>query len=411
MNVLSRSLIFLLALHLSAESSFGQNSVSDFLLTAFEDGNLTEYSRKMDFITPRNTQIPVIDELEMRMSNDELTYKDLSYQLRLRPANPWQIRRNNALFNATRKELGLQQQLEFKNNLMRRYKLLLDYFEQTELVDLYQNKQRLAVQRTHLFLESFDSDIFDARDFSKAKLDEVEELGSLNEAMSLLLYIRQEITLVLGVEPSWADFPLVEAVQVDSIAAMVVNAAFPSIELEYLKQRYNVAVAESQLEKADFDIGFIQAEYAPFLNNENSEIGYSAGINIPIFRKNKPQIAERMLDEIERKERLGYETTVDSVNKALEYGYLLSLSEHHKVLRNEIERLKIDELFTALAQSENNNPIAILELQFANFDVQELLIESKYELLKQYLDFLYVYDAIIQQPLRNFLSSQLTSIE
>lgn len=389
-----------------------QITVSDFLLTAFEDISINEFDSQLDYITKSNTRIPVVDEVEVRMSNDERTYKDARYQLRLRPSNPWRIRRNNALFNARKEELSAEKRLLYKENLMDRYELALDYFELYELTKLNRDKMELAAKKNAIFIENTSSDLFNARDFAKAKVGQVELLQELNAIQTQANSTRQEIIIRMQESQlDWQHFALIDVEAIDSLSAIISAETYSSAELEFLAKRFETARRETEFEKADFDIGYIQAEYAPFIDADKTSLGFSVGVTLPIFRKNKPQIAERMLDQLRREEILDAETRIDSIDKAIEYGFLVNLIEQHFKLIKDIEHLNLDTLSINLARSENYDPIAIIELQEAAIMLDEMAVKSRFSVLKQYLDFLFTYDAILNKPLTNYLSKGLSSLQ
>lgn len=406
------SFIIFLGMSFSTQKVDAQNTLSDFLLTAFEDDALTVYDDQTKFLTPRNYRIPVIDDLEIRVANDELVYDDLQYAVRVNPANPWQIRRNNALFNATKKELSLRRRLEFKEALLDRYELALDFLYASEQAKLTERQLYLAKQKTSLFEENFETNLFDARDFVEAKLDQVDGVQALDGALISAARLKRKIELKLqNNEIDWSNFELLSVSQIDSLSSIIVNTSFSSTELELIAQRVEVAKREVSLERADFGLGFIQAEYAPFRNNDNSEIGFSAGISIPIFKSNKPQIAERKLDEIELENELKVGEREDSVNKILEFEYLKNLIYHHQKIEDQVEMLNLEELIENLSRSEDYDPISIIKLEEGIFKIEELLLKSRQRVFEQYLDFLFTFDALTQKPLINYLSRELEEIK
>ena len=391
---------------------YSQSSVSDFLLTAFEDVSLNQYNSQLNYINRTNTRLPIIDEVEVRMSNDQRTYEDARYQLRLRPANPWKVRRNNALFNARREEISAEKKLEYKDNLFGRYQLVLEYFEQQELAKLFRNRLTLLDKKTTLFLENSSSDIFDARDFVDSKIEQVEILEQLttiegkrnNTRLEILAWMEQT-------DFDWDTFEIIEPEAIDSIAALISSRNLSSLEIQYLTKRFETARQETRVERADFDLGYIQTEYAPFIDADEKNLGFSLGFTIPIFQKNKPQIAERMLDQLRRENILSAETKIDSINKTLEYGFLLTLTKQHFQLQSDIKNLNLGLLLINLAQSENYDPIAVIKLEEADLLLQEMIIKSKFSVLEQYLDFLYTYDAITETPQINYLAKELSPLE
>ncbi len=391
--------------------SNAQESVSDYLLTAFEDKNILQYDDQINFLNPRNYRIPIIDELEVRSGNDELSYEDLTLAVRIRPSNPWKVRRNNTLFNATKKELDLRKQLEFKENLKSRYEDVLNYLLE---IDQYRqtNKQaELTSQKAEIFQQNFESDLFDARDFAETKLDQVEALDNLDELLLSLNQKKKEISVTLGTSDfNWTGFNLISISTVDSVSRQIANSSINSLELDLIAQRIEVARQEVQVERADFDIGYVQGEYFPFTDRD-SDVGYSVGITIPIFRNNRNQIAERRLDEIELRSEFENEQYQDSVNRLLEYEYLKSLISHHEIIVKRIQDINLYELAQNMARIEDYDPISLIELEEGIIKLDELILKSKERVLEQYLEFLFAFDAITQQPLINYLSEDLKPIQ
>lgn len=388
-----------------------QETVSDFLLTAFEARNIQSYNARINFLKPSNYRIPIIDELEIRAGNDELIYEDLQYALRVRPSNPWKIRRNNALFNATKIELDIRRKIEFKENLTNRYELLARYFFEKQIFDLVTKQQILVSKKASVFQENIESGLFDARDFAEAKLNQIEGLESVDDALVEWNQTQQRIAAVLrNTTFNWSSFNLISIEKIDAVASRIANSTLSSVELDLISQRIEVARQEVRVEKADFDIGFLQAEYFPFTNRD-SEIGYSIGFTIPIFQNNRPQIAERKLDEIELKSEFETEQYQDSINKLLEYEHLRNLLLHHKMVEEEVDKIDLETLLNNLGRIEDYDPIAILDLEEGILKLDEILLKSQQRVLEQYLDFLFTFDVIIDQPLVNYLSDSLESIE
>ena len=388
-----------------------QVTVSDFLLTAFEDSDVTGYDNQISFIKGRNYRIPWIDEVELRIGNDELIYEDVQYAFRLRPSNPWLVRRNNALFNATRKELTARQSIEFKDALVSRYEQTLRFLYLKE--SLFYSNQQLELNRklADIFQQNPESGLFDPKDFVDAKLDVVNEIEQMDDLRLSFTKNQLEISSILGnSEYNWDGFSLIEIAQIDSISNHIAQVSLPSTEYKYILAQQEVARQETRKEKADFDIGFIQGEYFPFTNRD-SEFGFCAGITIPIFKKNKPQIAERTLDELELKSDLAQQQSRDSVAKLIDFEYLKSTISHFQRLQDEVETLGLQELRQTLMQSEDYDPITLIKLEIAISKLNERLIDAKYRVIDQFIDFLFTFDAPNKQPLVNYLSKSLEQIQ
>ena len=388
-----------------------QNSVSDFLLTAFEDINTQGYDKSINFLSPKNYRLPVIEDLEFRFGNDELTLEDQQYAFRFRPGNPWKIRRNNALFNATKKELSIRKQLQYQENLEDRYILVADYLLQIQLKDIEEKKYSLIKKRVDIYSTNMESALFDAKDFVEAKLDQIDAISGQEDLNASLSQTKREITSILQQSDiNWDSGSLISVSSIEKVSDEVAVQSFSSLELDLIAQQIEVAKSEVKLEKADFDIGYFQTEYYPE-RDRNSDIGISFGISIPLIKSNKDQIAERKLDEIELNNELAFEQFQDSVKRIEEYEYLKTLIAQHKILADRIKDLDLQTLSKTLRQIRDNNPLTVLELEEGMLKLKELQLRSYKRVVDQYIEFLNTFNVLTRLPLTNYLSESLEPLE
>ncbi len=401
----------LLFLSLGSSSIYSQQSFNDFLLTAFEDINLQQYDAQIGFLKKRNFSIPIIDRLEIRGGNNELTKEDQQYAVRIRPANPWKIRRNIALFNATKKELSIQKQLQFAENLQDRYEIALGYLIQKKLVELQEQRFDIIKQRAHILENNQQSTLFNPKEYVEAKLDQIESLNDIEEANSSKLYLEQQIALILQTTSfNWDNEELISILQIQGHSTSIAQKMLPSTELELIAQQVEVARQEVRVEKADFNIGFFQTEYSPF-RDKNSDYGFSVGLTIPIFKSNKNKIAERKLDEIEVQNEYVSQQYSDSVNRILNFQYLQQMISQHQMLEKQIDELDLDSAIDNINRIEDNNPLSLLDLKEGILKLEEVRLKSRKNVLEQYLEFLKAFGVFNSIPLTNHLSNQLSPLK
>tara|TARA_R110002096_G_scaffold97694_19_gene217819 strand:- start:21334 stop:22575 length:1242 start_codon:yes stop_codon:yes gene_type:complete len=398
-------------IYLGSSSLYSQESFNDFLLTAFEDINLQQFDAQMNFLKKSNYSIPIIDRLEIRGGNNEFTKEDQQYAFRIRPSNPWKIRRNNALFNATKKELSIHKKLQFAENLQERYEIALDYLLEKELAEIREERFNIIKQRAQILGSNQQSNLFDPKDFVEAKLDQIESLNSIEEANSSKLYLEQQIALILQTTSfNWDNEGLISVLQIQDHSTSIAQNVLPSTELELIAQQVEVAKHEVRVEKADFNIGFFQTEYFPF-RDKNSDYGISVGLTIPLFKPNKNKIAERKLDEIELQNEYFTQQYTDSVNRILNFQYLQQMIAQHQMLEKQIDELDLDSAIDNINRIEDNNPLSLLDLKEGILKLEEVRLKSSKNILEQYLEFLKAFDALGSLPLINHLSSSLAPLK
>lgn len=388
-----------------------QTTPEDFLITAFEDRSLNEYQAQINFLNRGTYKIPFGDEFELRYGNDELSLEDVRYQLRFRPSNPWKVRRNNALFNARKDAITLRQSLVVKKLLFDRYLMLLKYISSKNATELSKKKYQLAQNKVQLYEQAVESDLFDGSGFIDAKLEVIELLEKYEDSKVKWNHATEKIKLILGKENiEWNDFTLISLEKMEETMYNLLTSSFFNTDLQYLQKQVEVAELETSTERFDFDLGFIQTEYAPFKNNGDNELGISVGVTLPIFKNNKNQIAEQKLDEIEQQNEFNAAVHQDSLNKVLKSSFLSSYLLHHKKLLKEINTLNLDSITKNLSVSENFNPLSLLKLEEGKIKLEEIVQISHHRLLKYYLEFLNAFDALQQKPLINYLSNDLNFI-
>ncbi len=64
-----------------------------------------------------------------------------------------------------------------------------------------------------------------------------------------------------------------------------------------------------------------------------------------------------------------------------------------------------------LSNTENFDPLTILDFQEGNAKLDEVILKSRFWVLSQFVDFLYTYDTLAKSPLTNYLSKDLMLIE
>jgi len=408
-KLFSLTLLFWLLLCVGKVRS--QSTLSDFLLTAFEDINTQGYAASVDFLSPKSYRLPVIEDLEFRFSNNEFTQDDQRYALRFRPGNPWKIRRNKALFNATKKELSIRQQLQYHENMIFRYEVAAKYLLEIKELKLEEKKYSLTKKRVEILESNLESSLFDSKDFIDAKLNQVDALNSKEEVSVSVLNVQRMISSVLQLSDiNWDINDMISISGISNVADEIVSKSLPTLELELISQQIDVAKKEVELEKVDFNLGYLQTEYNPY-NDKNSDYGISFGISIPIFKSNKNQIAERKLDEIELRNEYASEQHEDSVKRVVEYEYLKNLITQHQLLIEQIESLELKKLSDNLRLIEDDNPISVLDLEEGILKLEDIQLKSYTRIVEQYIEFLAAYNVISKLPLTNYLSKQLESIK
>lgn len=405
------SIFFIVVAVLFSTGLKAQGSLNDFILTAFESSNFQQYDAQTQFLNKGGYSLPIIDKLEARYDNDDLTKEDQQYALRIKPTNPWKIRRNNALFNASKQEIEAEKKILLNENLYWRYELALGYLIEKEAQTIANAKLDIVNQRAKILSENQQSVLFDAKNYVNIKLKQIDAISALGEIKQARNYYMQHISTILQTNLfNWDDTELITVKQIEAHAEDITTNQLNSSEAQLLASQIEVAKKEFRLENSDFDIGYLQTSYAPY-SDKKSNFGISFGLNIPLFKSNKDKLASIKLDEIALSNELVSTQYSDSLNRAVSYQYLIQLIEQHYLLEEQIASLDLDSTIKNLSLIEDNNPMSYLDLKEGILKLDEILFKSRTAVLEQYLEFLVAFDALAAPPLTNHLSNQLSPLK
>src|SRR5690554_6358223 len=201
-----------------------QESLDDFILTAFEDLNLQQYESQIQFLTKRTYSLPLIDKLEARYDNDDLKKDDQEYALKLKPNNPWKVRRNNALFNASKRELQAEKKILLNENLYCRYELALGYLIEQEAQATANAKLDIINQMATILSENQQSVLFDPKSYVGIKLKQIDALSTIGEIKQASNFYTQHITTILHTTQfNWDNVELISVENVEAHALDIIK--------------------------------------------------------------------------------------------------------------------------------------------------------------------------------------------
>lgn len=388
-------------------------ALKQFLKSALDDPYYASFAKQESiFKKPGLYSLPWVDRLEFRTRNNELLDSRQQYALRLDPGNPWQIMSNMRYFQGYRTLKTLEQQLLLKELMRERYDLVIEYWMAVERADLFQKQKDIRKQISYAMTQRSGSSDFDADQYLNNELDVIEKIADWREAEFERDVARTRILQL----SSDADFSLTTELLVDieQIKQMVDlrDESKTKTEVELLKQEIALSEQKIKTDKYNFDIGFLQAMYAPYkVDQGNGPFGLSMGVTIPLFNQSRDDIAREKIKNLEQQgelEQFQLRETGKSTSKAaaLELHFI-----HYQKIDSLISALKNRELNLSTTLANNYNPVVELKYREKLVQLDLLKVRIKREILLQYISYLNNSDKLHQRPLVNFLSKDLSSLE
>lgn len=393
-------------------SAGAQITISEFISSATQDPDLASLDAQLLYLDAKPYKLSPLQKLEFRTRSNQLDPDRQDYAVRINPSNPWEVRSNNNFFHEFENTLRLERDIIFKKELEQRYLLIVQWLHYQELKALEEESLRLMEQQAAILEKQQGSDFFDAGDFVKLKLDQVEKAVDLEELLldtdETLGRIRRECPAA-GQPVAWHEEPgLISVDRIKMITDSLAVMDYSSSAVTFREKKIDLAEKEYVLEKSNINLGFIQTQYESYrLEQDRKPWNISLGITIPVVNPNKGDMTKQKLKMIEAEHDLEEEKQEVRMNKAVAVERLNSLIGHYEEITAKVEGFTNSSLTGTLSTMKDNNPIALVRFNANVLRLKAIQAKLKYNILVAYIEFLGYNDRLQQQPLVNYLSTTL----
>lgn len=410
MKRVARYLFFMLPLFTQA-----QVSMEDFLYAALEEPALKSFSNQDNFLNTKPYRLAPIQKLEFRTESNQLDPERQDYALRLNPANPWEVKRTNQYFKTYQELLQLDRDRLLKESLLARYEVIIGWMYYQE-ISLLKEEDKLNTEKLLSILEGQRySSYFDAGDYVKLKLDQVEKVIELEEARFEIdnqrrrvegLFEKAKLKTIHWPASQIISLQRLEAV-VDSLSALQASGG----EVAYREKQMDLANTEWLLEKSNVNVGFLQTQYQNFrIEQGRKPWSISMGVTIPVFNPNKGDMTKRKLEMIEAEGDRDEAKSEQQTGRELMQAKIKSLLKRHHEINTMMNDLSVGTMATTLQRINDSNPTTVVQLQSNLIKLKTMAARLRQEVLLAYLEFLSYSEVVQQRPLINYLSANLSEL-
>jgi hypothetical protein len=399
-------------LALSALVTHGQVTVNTFLNSAGQATELESYANQINYLQTGQYRLSPIKGVELRTQNNQLGSGKQQYGFRINPANPWEVKYTNRVFQSQKAALVLEKELALKDQLAQRYELVNEVAYLNEMKTL----REAMLQNTQYMVSSLEqqkaSSFFDAEDYVGVKLNEMEDQIDSESFDFETAQKLKEFEILFSVKetalPQWTYGTIISLPQIEKLADSLMATPLFLTRLAYRQEKVKLADYEHALQKANINPGFIQTEYTPYRLAENKNtMGFSMGVNIPLFNPNKADMAEKKLDLLEAQSDLNLEKKEAEAEVKKLYGSLKHSLMRYKSLEQKLKAYQEKEILKSVNALTQNNPQISLKFNGQLLKLQKIQLQLKSEIYQTYINLLTASDLINQKPLINFLSNGL----
>lgn len=393
-------------------------SLNTYLKSALNHAEYKGYESRQQYLADETAyRLPWVNELSFRTRNNELLGYKQQYALRVDAGNPWQIKRNNVYFKGQHDLLGLERALLLKEILADRYEWAIDVIAAGAEWELTLKERNLAGQLAETWKQKSGSPSFDSDRFLEAQLRWIEISGAVLEKELDVEEAKHRVAVSVNTTQlvEWDTNLLITVEEIEKFIQL--QAVGEPMHLKVLKQKLLVAEQKLKVEQANFDIGFLQAMYVPqakddvgFIVPRDRPLGLSLGVNIPIVKPNKDNIARSQLNLLEAKADL-VEAEGSTVGATLAHRLLVAQLKSYKSLHSLVADFVAEDIHRLVGVAKNYDPVIELEYQLKLIDLQKQEIRLKSKILRQFISWLSEADLLQKAPLVNYLHPGMPSIQ
>jgi len=389
-----------------------QVSMEDFLVDALNEPAIRTTIQQNTFLNTKAFRMAPIKQLQFRTESNQLDPNRQEYALRLNPANPWEMKRNNEYFKSYQELIALDRDRLLKESLINRYEAIIGWLYYHELRVLKEEDKNLTEKMLGILEGQRFSVYFDADEYVDLKMDEVEKGIELENVLFEIDKQRKQAEFLY--EPAktspieWKESLVISIekleLKVDSLLTQKANGG----EVAFMEKKIDLANSEWQLEKTNINVGYLQAQYQQFREEQGRKPwNIALGVTIPVFNPNKGDMAKRKMDVIEAQGDLDQAKVEQQARRELAYRKIKSQISRYRNIINMMQELDAGKLAGTLQQMSDNNPTVTIRLRSKLVKLTSMAARLKHEIYLSYIEFLGYSEVLQQLPLVNYLSPQL----
>ncbi len=399
-----------------------KRDIGTFLLTAEKDYSVAEQEKKISFLEGSSKNMPVIDDIELRIRNQAFQFDRQRYSLRVEPRGFGETRSSRNLYRQRVNYNKQRREVLYNRALKNRYDMIIELMSRESMLQFYKTmtvlyEDKIKVLRKQLGSENFNlTDIIKAEDkLTQLKFENIERERSVNR-------LKKEIGLYLETE-GVADFDTEGLVTVEYISKAVenteytldtnnVNLKYDRLNFQMAESRYKMEVSESRRYIPFFEFGYDHGEMKEELERKEDDKDYdlnraylmNLGIRIPYINTDRQDINRRKLDYLNDRENyleLKNELT-ERMKKDLEDIKLL-VSQHTFLAARESD-VNAESSLKKYLKMDGVDPLILLSIRQSILENDIKKEKIRFAIYRNYIRVIDVVGLLSQKPLKNYLS-------
>ncbi len=383
-----------------------------FIRLSLEHQSIQSFRERATLLDPSKAQPALVEEIEFRVSNDEFQPQDQRYDLRFRPTNPLIRKKTEELYQNRKLQLQADASKALEEEVLERYELIINWIETQQALNLVEERIRLNQQRISWLKQYPGADFFDAENFTEAHADVLKLWSDKTDLELKIEDLYRTIRSKMG-DDAIGEFIIPweqgNNVHAQDIQAQILKPTDKSLWQPLQVYLAQLAVQETQIEqdieRVNFDVGFIQTEYFPNRTNK-SLVGISAGISLPLFQRDRAELMDLSIEEKERSLELLDEQKQHTLEQYYWKSHVQLLLKKYTELQHLYAQMNLQEMQQTLQTLDDYEPLKGLEWQEMQLDWKEIDQQWYIELVKSYIGYLSSTGLLSKEPMIDWLDAE-----
>jgi hypothetical protein len=383
-----------------------------FIRLSLEHQSIQTFQEQATLLNPSKARPALVEEIEFRVSNDEFQPQDQRYDLRFRPTNPLIRKKTEELYQNRKLQLQADASKALEEEVLERYELIINWIETQQALNLVEERISLNQQRISWLKQYPGADFFDAENFTEAHADVLKLWSDKTDLELKIEDLYRTIRSKMG-DDAIGEFIIPweqgNNVHAQDIQAQILNPTDKSLWQPLQVYLAQLAVQETQIEqdieRVNFDVGFIQTEYFPNRTNK-SLVGISAGISLPLFQRDRAELMDLSIEEKERSLELLDEQKQYTLEQYYWKSHVQLLLKKYTELQHLYAQMNLQEMQQTLQTLDDYEPLKGLEWQEMQLDWKEIDQQWYIELVKSYIGYLSSTGLLSKEPMIDWLDAE-----
>ena len=391
-----------------------QTSINEYLGSALTSYWVKQDAENISFLENYNYNLPLIKSVDLRSETRDFLLKRQEYTVRVKPNNINAIAYQKKVYQNKIEGIEIENQMRFNEELKKRYLSLIDYFFTQEVIGLEKKRQGQLKDKLKVLSQSIYNTNFDIKNLLETE-DELLRLDlklvNLQETQNIQMAQLRQLLSFQGDSLQLNFSNLISPSQITQQPLQSISDEPLLIKRQKLKLETLENENELGLAKSNQLLDYVQAKYGgsnDIFFNENFSIGI--GLNIPFFGNNRQRKGDYYFQKITEESELATLEENVAYEQELVRGKFENAIINFESMRKQLSNSSISSILETYKKMEGVSPLLLLNLVSLETEKKIQTQKSKHELYIAYIEILANQGKLFEQPLRNYLSSEIEFI-